>query len=107
MRLAFIFLLFASPAAAQLGSKYEWPTELAGGALADLVARGPWMTKKVRHSPLARVTFATALSLTYEYVIEPWNDQTNAGRWQDVAMRFVGTLACEGLLGMFTKDRSR
>lgn len=33
----------------------------------------------------------------YEYVVEPANHQTNAGRWQDVGQRAVGTLVAEAL----------
>lgn len=86
------------------GPRYEWPTELIGGAVADMVARGPWMAESVRRSPAKRVAFATALSVAYEG-IEAWNGQANALRWEDVAMRFVGTLAFEGLVSLFRRER--
>jgi hypothetical protein len=73
----------------------SWITELGAGAGADLFARGPWINPTWRHSLGARLGIATGLSLVYEYGIEPWNGQTNAGRWRDAAQRFVGTLAAE------------
>ena len=94
-------LLLAKPVAAQRAVDVSpWVTELAGGAVADLFARGPWIAPSWRRSFVARVGLATGLSVVYEYVIEPWNGQTNAAVWQDVAQRFVGTIALEGAIAL-------
>lgn len=61
---------------------------------------GPWMAKGVRHNAFKRLGLSTGLSLTYEYVVEPANHQTNAGRWQDVGQRLVGTLAAEAVFAL-------
>lgn len=84
----------AAPAQRNIGS---WATEIAAGAAADAFARGPWIASSWRRSAVARVGLAVGLSAAYEFAVEPWNGQTNAGRWQDVAQRFVGTLVLEGL----------
>ncbi|MGH7528788.1 MAG: hypothetical protein ACREMN_00250 [Gemmatimonadales bacterium] len=80
----------------------SWITELGGGAGADLFARGPWMDETWRQRAERRIAFATMLSLLYEYVVEPWNGQTNAARWQDAGQRFVGTLAAEVVGALFS-----
>lgn len=102
MKLALVLLLVAGPLGAQAGPRYEWPTELAGGALADLVARGPWMRESWRQSLARRVAFATALSVTYE-ICELWNGQHNAMSPSDVGQRLVGTLMTEGVVWLLRK----
>lgn len=92
-------LLCATPAQAQRPVPVSsWVTELGAGAASDLFARGPWINPTWRRSFIGRVGIATGLSLIYEYAVEPWNGQTNAGRWQDAAQRLVGTMATEALI---------
>jgi len=94
--LAFALLLLAAPVVARAQVKVSsWATELVAGAGLDLAARGPWMAESWRESAVLRVTWSTSASLVYEYAVEPWNGYTNAGRWQDVGQRLVGTLALE------------
>jgi len=97
VRLLLVALLLAAPLSAQRGNDQagSWVTEIVGGAGADLFARGPWITPVIRRSSWRRVVFATALSLIYEYPIEMWNDQQNAGRLGDVGQRLVGTVLVE------------
>jgi hypothetical protein len=91
-----LFLVITTPVVGQKPVNVSpWVTEIVGGSLADLVARGPWIKDSWKNSFVARISFATGLSLTYEYIIEPWNGQTNAAKWQDAGQRFVGTLVFE------------
>jgi hypothetical protein len=81
----------------------SWPTELIAGGVVELSVKGPWISDGYRKSAVKRLALSTGISLTYEYIVEPANRQNNAGRWQDVGQRLVGTLGAEVLFALGSK----
>jgi len=95
--------LTAQQARQNLWTWNSWSKEIAAGAGADLLARGPWIAPSWRQSFGGRLAISLSLSLVYEYVVEPLNHQPNAARWEDVVQRATGTLLTEGVVRFLTR----
>ena len=78
----------------------SWPIEIIAGGSLDLALRGPWISESYRKSPARRIALSTGISLMYEYIVEPANNQANAGKWQDAGQRLVGTLGAAALFAL-------
>lgn len=115
---ALLALLFAAPASAsaQFWPDHDWwhsspnllenhPTaHLLGGGAVNVLARGPWITKTWRDTPLKRLAWCGVFQSAWEgfQVLEIKDYPAKVGAW-DLGAALVGCAATEGVVALGRK----
>lgn len=113
--LAVLSAAVCTPARAQFWPNHEWwtappgcgvlechPTShLLGGGAVNLLARGPWITKSWRNTPLKRIAWCGVFQGSWEafQVLEIKDYPVRTGLW-DLEAALVGCAVTEGLLAL-------